>query len=72
MAGSLNDRSRHSSSVVDRVDPVRVRARPLRDEDSLPAPGWLAFLFIGLVGSSAERSVRALQRRVAALELRNR
>jgi hypothetical protein len=35
-------------------------------------PGWLAFLFMGLVGSSAERSVRALQRRVATLEARNR
>jgi hypothetical protein len=35
-------------------------------------PGWLAFLFIGLSGSSAERSVRALHRRVAALEARDR
>jgi len=33
-------------------------------------PGYLAFLFIGLLGSSADRSVRALQRRVAALEVR--
>ncbi|HEX3679859.1 MAG TPA: hypothetical protein VHU90_09075 [Galbitalea sp.] len=37
---------------------------------SPPIPGYLAFLFVGLLGSSAERSVRALQRRVAALEAR--
>lgn len=33
-------------------------------------PGYLMFLFIGLVGSFAERSLRSLERRVAALEAR--
>jgi hypothetical protein len=33
-------------------------------------PGYLTFLFVGLVGSFAERSVRALEHRVAALESR--
>ncbi len=33
-------------------------------------PGYLTFLFVGLIGSYAERSIRALERRVAALESR--
>lgn len=33
-------------------------------------PGWLTFLFLGLLGTSAERSGRALQARIAALETR--
>jgi len=31
-------------------------------------PGYLTFLFVGLVGSFAERSIRLLEKRVAALE----
>jgi hypothetical protein len=31
-------------------------------------PAYLTFLFIALIGSFAERSVRALDRRVSALE----
>jgi hypothetical protein len=33
-------------------------------------PGYLTFLFMGLIGSFAERSVRTLERRVSALERR--
>jgi hypothetical protein len=33
-------------------------------------PGYLTFLFLGLIGSFAERSIRALERRVSALESR--
>jgi hypothetical protein len=31
-------------------------------------PAYLTFLFMGLIGSFAERSIRALERRVSALE----
>ena len=34
-------------------------------------PAWLAFLFVGLLGSCADRSVRVLRDRVAALEARH-
>jgi len=33
-------------------------------------PGYLTFLFVGLVGSFAARSMRALEKRVRELELR--
>jgi hypothetical protein len=37
-----------------------------------PIPGYLTYLFVGLVGVSAAREIRALHRRLAALEARDR
>jgi hypothetical protein len=45
---------------------LAVLAMTTRLSPSLPA--YLTFLFVGLVGSFAGRSVRALERRVSALE----
>jgi len=45
---------------------LAIFAMTTRFTPSLPA--YLTFLFMGLIGSFAERSIRALERRVSALE----
>ena len=48
--------------------PLAIFALTTRFSPSLP--GYLTFLFLGLIGSFAERSIRVLERRVSALESR--
>jgi hypothetical protein len=47
---------------------LAIFAMTTRFSPSLPA--YLTFLFMGLIGSFAERSIRGLERRVSALESR--